>query len=482
MEGLVVLVVLGGLVAGVMGIVTTVVGPEARARLREGWRATTRSVPGRLLLALVTGIVLLVPLELVDELRRERGYRLQEVESQIGQQWGASQTVMGPLLWVPVIERWIERVEKTDEAGKTVVTESPRERRRSFVVLPEELEAKADLEPRALRRGLYDVLVYDAVVKMDATFSRPTFPADDGRTIEPRWDEARVFVGLSDLSAVSGVDRLDWAGNPLRANSGSLGDAGAHFGISSVIGGFDGDEASTSVEVRLRGMGSLYATALGETSTIEMASPWPSPSFGGFTLPESRDVASDGFTGRWSVPGVARPTAQVVEFGPHALDILGSHIVGVTLVEPASPYLSAERAITYGLLVISLCLLTFLVLERGMKLELHPVQWLVNGLALVVFYLILLAASEHSGFHLAYAGAAVVTVSLISAYTLIATRAIGASAAVFGVLSVLYGAMYAMLRSEDYSLLTGTALVVGALVGVMWVTRGLSAEPRSEPG
>ena len=474
---LVALVVVGGLFAAAAGFVMVVAGPETRARVQQGWGTLSRSVPGRLVLVLVTGVVLLAPLEMVDELRRERGYRLQEVQSEIGQQWGNAQVVMGPLLFVPVIERWTERTQKTTAKGEVVVTESEREIRHEFVVLPEALDIDGDIDPRSLNRGLYDVLVYDAAVTLNTTFRRPNFPAPSGRTRHPQWNEAVLFVGLSDLSAVSSVDQMNWEGADLRPNSGSLADQGQFFGILGSIAEFEGDQATAAVTVRLRGMGSLYAAALGEASVIEMEGDWPSPSFGGFTLPAERDVADSGFSGRWSVPGVARPTPQVMRLTAGVLDPLRAHNVGVTLVEPASPYVSAERAITYGMLVIALCLLTFLVLEHGMKLELHPVQWLVNGLALVVFYLILLAASEHSGFHLAYAGASAVTVSLVSGYTFLSTRAVGASATVFGTLSLLYGALYAMLRSEDYSLLTGTLLVVGALVGIMWVTRSLSAEP-----
>ncbi|MEN0066004.1 MAG: cell envelope integrity protein CreD [Myxococcota bacterium] len=476
---LIVLVVGAWIVAAVAGAVMAMASPETKARLSQGWRTLTRSVLGRLSLVMLTGMVLLVPLEMVDELRRERGYRLAEVQSEIGEQWGRAQTVTGPVLWVPVMERWTERVQKTDDAGKTVVTESPREVRHIFAVLPEHLDLKTQIDPRSLSRGLYDVLVYDATVTLQTTFRRPEFPAPAGRTRHPQWDEAKLFIGLSDLSAVSGVDELVWNGEHLRPNSGSLAEQGEYFGISGRIEAFDEDEASATVRLKLRGMGSIYATALGETSNIEMAGAWPSPSFGGFTLPADRDVAEDRFVGQWSIPGVARPTPQVIELEGTALQPLRTHHVGVTLVEPASPYASAERAITYGMLVIGLCLLTFLVLERGMKLELHPVQWLVNGLALVVFYLILLAASEHSGFHLAYSGAAAVTVSLISGYTFVATRAIGASATVFGSLSLLYLALYAMLRSEDYSLLTGTMLVVGALIGIMWVTRRMATESES---
>ena len=480
MELLVLLLVLAIPTVAVGGVVLAVVKPETRDRLRSGWRALSRSLPGRLALVFATGVALLIPLQLVEELREERGHRLTEVEHEMASQWGGSQSVLGPVLWLPVVDTWNERVEKTDADGNVKVHVLPRTARRTYVVLPEALAVTGDLDPSKLRRGLYDVLVYDARVSLTAQFRRPELQAPTGHELEPLWSEAQLLVELSDLSAVSSVDELRWQDVDMRPNSGVLATQGR--GIRGAIPSFDGATADATVRLRLRGMGSLSVAALGEQSDVTLAGAWDAPSFGGFTLPVEREVGSDAFTGRWSVIGVSRPLPQIIELGAEgSIDPLRRHTVGVTLVEPASPYASTERAITYGLLVIGLCLLTFLLLEHGMQLQLHPVQWLVNGLALVVFYLILLATSEHSGFHVAYGAASAVTIAMVGAYTWVATRSVKVAGAVLGSLSVLYAAMYGMLRSEDHSLLMGTGLVVAALAGVMWVTRSLGHDGGDPP-
>ncbi|MEO0600167.1 MAG: cell envelope integrity protein CreD [Myxococcota bacterium] len=479
MEFLVALLVLGLPVVVVGGIVLAVVKPEVRDRLRAGWATVSRSLAGRLVLVLVTGIVLLIPLQMVDELRRDRGYRLDAVQQELFQQWGTTQNVVGPVVWVPVLDRWEEQVERRDNQNRRTLETVSKEIQRNFVILPEDLDVRGILDTDTLHRGLYDVLVYEAEVQLQATFRRPELTAREGHTLVPLWDEARLVVELTDLTAVAAVDELVWQDQTLRPDSGSIDGQSHHTGIRGNLPGFEGEVANASMTLKLRGMRSLGAAALGEQSSIAMNGDWGSPSFYGFTLPADRTVQTRAFDGTWSIPGVGRPMPQLIELNSGvSLDPLRLHTVGVALVEPASPYASVERAITYGMLVIALCLLTFLVLEHGMRLELHPVQWLVNGLALVVFYLILLATSEHSGFDVAYGSASAVTVGLISAYTVMATRAPRAGMVVFGSLSVLYGAMYGMLRSEDHSLLMGTSLVVAALVGVMWVTRGLaSREP-----
>ncbi len=475
MELLVILFVLGIPFAIVAAIVLAAIKPEVRERVTGTFGSLSRSLPGRLLLMGLTGGLLLIPLMMVDDLRRERGYRLTNVQNELSQQWGAPQTVVGPMVWVPVLDHSEERVEKTDKDGNVKVHYRPKVTQREFLILPQELTIGGDVAPQALHRGLYDVLVYNAAVQIDATFVQPDLPVRPGHTLEVLWHEAQLLVELSDLSAVAAVDALDWQGESLRPESGTFPSQMHHSGIRGMVPSFEGDMASVRIELDLRGMGTLLVGALGETTDVELKGTWDAPSFTGFTLPRDRSIDGDSFVGTWGVPGVARPVPQVIELGAESTpwDLLRGHTVGVHLVETASPYVSVERAITYGILVIALCLLTFLVVEHGLGLKLHPVQWLVNGMALVVFYLVLLATSEHQGFQVAYGIASALTIGLVATYTLLATRALRAGVAVVASLGVLYGCMFAMLRSEDHALITGTALVVIALACTMWVTRGL---------
>jgi inner membrane protein len=290
-----------------------------------------------------------------------------------------------------------------------------------------------------------------------------------------------LVVQLSDLTAVGAVDTMAWQGEALHPTSGALPMQPGLVGIRGVIPRFEGDSADVEIKLQLRGMEQLLLGAVGERTDIRMAGAWGAPSFTGVTLPQERTVHDDRFSGSWSIPGVARPVPGMVMLGEaRAVAPLQHHTVGVRLVEPASAYGSVERALTYGTLVIGLCLLSFLFLEHGLNLKLHPVQWLVNGLALVVFYLVLLATSEHQGFGPAYGIASMVTLLLMTAYTVLATRSAWAGGAVFASLGGLYASMYAMLRSEDHALLMGTGLVVMALAATMWVTREVgrqSVEP-----
>ncbi len=477
------LLVLIALAVPAMFVVFAVLKQDQREGVQAAARAVTRSLPGRLVLMTCTGLLLLIPLDMVEDLRRERGYRLIQVQEELATQWGHSQKVVGPLVGVTVLDHSEERFEKTDKDGNVKVHFRPKVEQREYLLLPQTLDVRGDVSPQALHRGLYDVLVYNAKVEIDATFQRPDLPVRPGHELEFLWHEAQLIVELSDLSAVSAVSAMDWQGQELEPESGTVPGHPQYSGIRGVLPGFENDLASVRVAVDLRGTESLLVGALGESTEVAINGTWSSPSFTGFTLPKERTVQGDSFQSSWSVPGVARPVPQVLQMADVAgLAALQEHTVGVRLVELATPYISVERALTYGVLVIVLCLLTFLVLEHMLNLKLHPVQWLVNGLALVVFYLVLLASSEHQGFQVAYGIASVVTVGMISLYTLLATRAFRAAGTVFLSLSMLYGCMFGMLRSEDNALLTGTALVVAALACTMWVTRHLGrAAEVSEP-
>jgi len=424
---------------------------------------------------MLTGLLLVVPLTMVEGLRHGRGNRLAEVKSELASQWGESQRLVGPLVWVPVQDHFSERVETTDDDGVVHVHMRPVLRERYFAVLPQDLVITSELSPKPLHRGLYDVLVYNANVRVQASFERPEIKAPALHTYDVQWDKAILVVQVSDLSAVSAVDALQWGEAELRPESGTLPAVGG-TAVFGRIAAFDEGMTGVDVSLDVRGMSSLYVGPIGEDNKVVLDGEWDSPSFTGFTLPEERTVGPTEFSATWSVPGVARPVPQVLDLlvDTNAMSLLRNHTVGVLLVETASPYVSVQRAITYGILIIALCLMTFFVTEQSLGSKMHPVQWLVNGAALVLFYLVLLATSEHLDFVVAYGLASGLTVGLVGVYTLASTRAWKAGAAVSTSLSLLYACMYGMLRSEDHALLMGTGLLVIALAGAMWVTRHVS--------
>ncbi len=215
-------------------------------------------------------------------------------------------------------------------------------------------------------------------------------------------------------------------------------------------------------------------TPTGEQTSITFASPWPHPSFQGDILPHEREVSDSGFTASWSIPSLARPFPglSTVSNWP-SISRQQDFSVGLDFFESGGHYQLVQRAVKYGILFISLTFLAFIVFEMSLRTRLHPVQYGLVGLAMVVFYLVLLSLAEHVVFSVSYAVAAVCTTCMISVYAGAALRSVRQGGGVAFLLVALYALLYAILQMEDYALLMGTALVVVMLGALMVVSRNL---------
>jgi len=218
---------------------------------------------------------------------------------------------------------------------------------------------------------------------------------------------------------------------------------------------------------------------------VTMRADWPHPSFQGRFLPARHAIAQDGFTAEWKVSRLAAQSPS--QSGcPWPCGLAGEQIA-VSFIEPASLYQQLERTSKYGFLFIGLTFAAFLLLELLRRLAMHPVQYTLVGLALAIFFLLLVALSEHVAFAAAYAIAAGACVGLVSAYLMRALASVRLGLAFGAALSALYAMLYALLKAEDYSLLGGSLLLFGLLAAVMlgtwridWYNLVTSAEsPRS---
>jgi inner membrane protein len=230
-------------------------------------------------------------------------------------------------------------------------------------------------------------------------------------------------------------------------------------------------QASFDVATRLRFTGAERIAILpyGRTSTVEVTGDWPDPSFNGGFLPTDQRVSDSGFRANWSVPFIARGVAD--SGSPELISRLGGSDLGVSFVEPANAYQSVSRSLKYAVLFVGLVFLTFFVFEVTTGRRVHPAQYVLVGLAQIIFYLLLLAIAEHLGFDLGFLIAAIATVLLISAYAqwTFDSRRQGIRALI--VFALLYGGIYVLMRLEDYALLVGAIASFLAIAAVMWFTR-----------
>src|SRR5678815_1024916 len=203
----------------------------------------------------------------------------------------------------------------------------------------------------------------------------------------------------------------------------------------------------------------------------DRSAPWPDPSFDGAFLPAERKVGAGGFDARWQVLDLNRSYGQHWQQDDRQHVDIASAAFGVTLYQPASVYQQNERAGKYGILFIALTFVSFFLFEILRKLRVHPVQYLLVGLALSTFYIVLLALSEQIGFAFAYLAAAIAVVVLVGGYAASVLRARRAGLTLGATLAIVYGLLYGLVVSEEYSLLMGAIALLAVVAVLMYLTR-----------
>lgn len=420
-------------------------------------------------------LVLLIPLSLVESMVHERSSLYNSVLRDINSTWGGLQQLSGPALLIPYTER--QTVEKQIQINnKRETVHDVVEVVSYMVVLPDTMKFAAQLLPEERQRGIYHSLVYTAHLSMHGTFGLPTKEQIDRlipALVAIDYANAYVVVGISHPSALREVSPLQWNGAPVIVEPGVLPFSKLESGFRAPVRLVSSTEQYTfSQNMTFNGSEGLRFTPVGQTTDITLESPWPHPSFQGRVLPVSRTVSEKGFTAQWQIPSLARSYSNLglLTQWPKSFN---SFVVGVDLHETGMLYGLVQRSVKYGILFIGLTFVAFMIFEMALKARLHPAQYGLVGLSMVVFYLVLLSLSEHIPFVWAYTSATTCTILMVALYagTAMGHPKYGWGIGVFCV--GLYTLLYALLQMEDYALLMGTALVVIMLGALMYVSRNM---------
>lgn len=401
----------------------------------------------------IMALLLLIPLGMINSIIREREDTAKGVENLVSGQWGDAQTVVGPILNIPV-----ERV-VTDKDGV------PRTERDWLYIMPKMLDVKTHIVPEIRYKGIYKTAVYNSTVQLKGTFTMPFAPEEINGQIQ--WVKAYVSVGISDNRGIRGDVDLQWDGKKLVCQAGTVTKEVVQSGFSAKTplpdNGF-ADEIPFSVQFDLSGSKSYSVLPLGQNTHIYMTSPWKDPNFAGSLLPQSRHVSDKGFDATWDLTHLNRNFPQ---FWTNKQFDVWEHTLGVELFLPVNHYQKSLRSAKYGILFISLTLLVFVFIELTKDKKVHLFQYLLVGLALVLFFSVLTALSEHLGFNWAYLLASVLNVAMIGmfAHGLLKDRTL--TSWVVGLLTIMYGFMFVLLQLNDYAFLAGNIGLVVALAFVM---------------
>ena len=443
-----------------------------------------RSLGLKLILVCALVVLMGIPALIISSISYERSNRATEVAEEVGQRYGGAQMVMGPVLTVPYLKKGANG--SYDEGGE-------------FIVFAEEGHADIGAFKTTVRkRSLFKVPTYQTTVNFDAKFNLKTVKGEVSDPVKLLWDKARILVALSDSRGLREDVFIRTKGRPsikfapatknmpsqpfemvnakYMAVNASFVDRGSLFFMQANIGNLINENDTLKIQTALAINGSQRISALpfAQSTKVDMIADWPHPGFDGHYPPISRDIASSGFKASWSVPFIAR---GVPAFGK-AQDINIHELVGKTmttkLVNPVNPYQKVNRALKYAILFIGLVFLTYFLFEIAIGVRVHAAQYILIGLAQCIFYLLLLAFSEHIGFTIAFFVAAGATIAVTSGYAgavFGGREYIHRAAAVFG---TVYGLLYVLMRMEDFALMVGALTSFIAIAGTMYLTRNVN--------
>jgi inner membrane protein len=439
--------------------------------------------PGLKMLGLaLLALLLLIPLARVELLIGERQRRALDAETSIAQQWGGSQRFAPAYL--------VANVPVEVPQGSAFVV-----RPQAHVLLPDRVDVRGTIATEVRARGMFAVPVYTAKLAVTARFAADDVAALRAKAVDGA--TLRLRFALEDPRGVRAVGPLAVDGVALRPVA-----IGRHFGGLSAFGAdvpdaaLDGDLV-VEYETTLAGVRRLELLALGRTTEAALAGAWLDPSFVGAFLPAEREVGAAGFRARWQVLEFNRDVPQTFaldgatlaaadRFAPPIGAATASTIelpgFGVDLYQPADVYQQNERSGKYGIVVLALMFAALFLFEIIGGVALHPIQYLLVGLALATFYLLLLALSEHAGFAPAYGLAALVSVGVVAGYARAVLRTARRAALLGALQTGAYAVFFVLVRSEEYALLLGALALFAVLALIMYLTRNLDWFTLGRPG
>jgi inner membrane protein len=413
-----------------------------------------QSMTVKMVLLAIMGLLLLIPLLMIVGVIRERARNAETARTEIGTLWASAQTVTGPILNVP---------------GTRIISGEGNYVTTTMHILPDELKVNGVLMPEIRYRSIYETVVYDSDLEISGRF---VIVGDELRSdYNWQWDQAYISLGVSDNKGISDRADLSIGGNEISARPGAgqtdLFDKGISFPLPLdplTLGDFKGD---FSISLGLRGSGSIAFSPVGRTTEVALSSEWDAPSFTGNFLPSAREVNETGFTASWVVTHLNRSFPQVWAGKSYTP---ADDSFGVDLILEADQYTRAERSAKYGVLFIALTFLVLIIIELRSQERIHIFYYLLAGLALILFFSLLTALSEHIGFNPAYLVSSVATIGLLTVFFRSLLKKGWMVLLISGLLTALYVFIFFLLVMKDYAFLVGNIGLFVLLAVLMMVS------------
>jgi len=433
---------------------------QNQQRMYETKPATTNAQNKILIKAGITGVLILlmlIPVSFIQNLITERQERQEQIVKEVSSKWASTQTITTPYIVIPYY---------TDSINKG--------NKRNLVLLPENLNVKSNVAPVERARSIYNVLLYRSQIDINGNFHF-SLPKDIEST-KLLLNEAQLCIGISDFKGIEQQVTAKFGNTDAAMTPGlpvSLDTNGLAAPLALTVDDLN-NTTPFKLSLQVRGSKQLHFIPLSTNSSFEIASSWQNPSFDGSVIPVDKTTGNQngGFDARWSFNSANLPFTNVLQGS--TIKSYNDLAFGVSLVQPADQYAKTMRSVKYAILIIGLTFALFFIIELLQRQPVHPVQYILIGLALVIFYSLLVSISEFILFSYAYIIAASATVLLITLYTKSHFKSWKTAGIFFGIIAGLYVFIYVLISLEDTALLVGSIALFVVLAIVMYASRKIN--------
>ncbi|WP_303207192.1 cell envelope integrity protein CreD [Bacteroides oleiciplenus] len=407
-------------------------------------------------------LLLLIPMFMIENMISERGRTQTDAIAEVGQKWSLAQTITGPYLNLkyPITH---------EENGVQKVSMG------NVTLFPDELSVDGQLQTEILQRGIYKVNVYQSELLIKGYFSSEELRKNNVDMDVLQYDRAAICLNLTDMRGLSEQVSITLNDSVYMFEPGMDGRGIDNMGVHAIVdlSALKGDKKLPyEMKIKLKGSQSINFTPLGKTTKVSLKANWNTPSFDGNYLPEKREITEKDFSAQWQVLNLNRNYSQVlVNYQNSSIKDIENSNFGVNLKMPVEQYQQSMRSTKYAVLIILLTFMVIFFTEILEKTRIHALQYLLVGLALCLFYSLLLSMSEHIGFSMAYLVASVLTIVLVGGYMLGIIKRKKPAFIMIGLLSVLYIYVFILIQLETFALLAGSLGLFVILAMVMYFSK-----------
>ncbi|WP_455584969.1 cell envelope integrity protein CreD [Bacteroides sp.] len=407
-------------------------------------------------------LLLLIPMAMIEDMITERGQTQVDAIDEVSQKWSLAQTVTGPYinLQYPVV---------SENNGKQTTGTG------NIMLFPDELFIDGQLRTEILTRGIYEVNVYQSELVFKGSFSSEELRKNRVDMDILQFNKAAICFNLTDMRGISEQVSITLNDSVYLFEPGMDGRGIKSVGVHAVADLSalkENKRLPYEMKIKLKGSQSIYFTPLGKTTKVDLKANWNTPSFVGNYLPDSRDVTEKDFSAHWQVLNLNRNYSQViVNYRNTSVRDIEDSDFGVNLKVPVEQYQQSMRSAKYAILIILLTFTVIFFTEILEKTRIHALQYLLVGLALCLFYSLLLSISEHVGFDIAYLVSAILTIGLVGGYMLGIIKKKKPAFIMSGLLSVLYIYIFILIQLETFALLAGSLGLFVILAMVMYFSK-----------